>query len=46
VRDHFDDADHRQRPLVNDGLHSGGLHAWTGASEKLGIGMAGFQDFH
>ena len=46
MRDHFDDADHGQRPLIDYGPHSGGLHAGAGASKELGVGMAGFQDFH
>ena len=46
VRDHLNDADYRQRPLVDNRPYAGGLHARAGASEKLGVRMAGFQDFH
>jgi len=45
VRDHFDDADHGQRSLIDDGTHTGGLHAGAGASEELGAGMARLEHF-
>ena len=46
VRDHFDDAYHRDRPLIHYRSYPGGLHPRAGASKELGGRMPCFQDFH
>ena len=46
VRDDFHNADHGERPLIDDGSYARRLHPRPGATEELGVWVFAFERFY